>query len=242
VAQEQATAQSLPLRASLQFDSSQLGAHGKPLVMQLQSRADALMRELEFLPARGAQDLLILVKLARLEDGPGTSMAFSGLRGGQAYENPIGLSQCPLCTDGEVTEMFAEQLRAYLEHVSESERTNTGAAQASEPVATQSLAPTVQVEVRDRPGAENKAAAAPAKPGLSRMQWLGVGVGGGGLVLAGVGTGFVFAGENHDGTLEPLLKGEGKSLRPAGIALIGTGVVALTVGVVLFVRARNRAK
>ncbi|MBX7083716.1 MAG: hypothetical protein K1X88_31190, partial [Nannocystaceae bacterium] len=98
-----APAEQQPIRADLSIEAT-LRDPKSTLPERIRVRGEALLRDNEVLPARGAQDPRIVIAIEPLSGAQGYRCRFGAWRGEQAIEGTDGVSLCELCTEGELVE------------------------------------------------------------------------------------------------------------------------------------------
>ena len=101
------------VRASLAIDTSALGGAAEGVKERIRVRGEALLRNHDVLPARGASDPVIAIEVEPLGSEPGYRCMFALRRDDATIGDTEGTSLCQLCTEDELV----EHLMAAIERV-----------------------------------------------------------------------------------------------------------------------------
>lgn len=216
-AEAEAAAADRVVRAELAIDVA-LGDASAIIADRVRVRGEALLRRREILPARDDSDPRIAIRIEPLATGPGYRCRYSVQHQGAAVEGTEAVSDCPVCTEGELL----EQVEAAIERVA---ARVPDVARQSTPAPAPAITPDVDDSSQRR-----------APLGALGKAGIGVSV----LGALGVVAGAVVATrppKRGDG-----VEGDETQYDKPGIAVLAVGCGVLVAGLVMIAVDRRRAK
>lgn len=222
-AEDEPRAQSQPRRASLEIDTSDIGAEGPVVKRRVRERADVALRAAGVLPARPDHaDPLVHVDIDALQgEDPGYQFELWVSQGGTIVGERRRV-ECTLCTESEIVARVEATITEVLGQL-EVPRDEAVAAEPKPPAPEPSEPETEP----DRPRAR-----------LSGLGRAGIGLLSVGVVGVGVGAVLVALPPTVDEN-DPLYE---TTTRPPGFAVLGVGAAVLVSGVVMLAVDRKRTR
>ena len=212
------------VRTSVEVDTSQVGESGPVIQRRIRERSDVVLRREGVLPARDAQDPILMVTVFELGgEDPGYAFDLRAQRGSQNLLHTERF-QCRLCTE---TELVSE-VEARLASVVLELGTNVRAAEDTTSTAAVSS---------DEPSDEGVVLDARHDGRLQPMGKAGIAVLATGVVGLGVGVGLAVRKPQPQ-----RIATRQTTTRPPGYALIGVGAALAITGGVLLALDRKRAR
>jgi hypothetical protein len=209
-----------PARASLNVDTSALGAQSPVLLRRIEELGDIELRRAEILPSRHTRDPVIAIALRPIADG-GYVIASHLTIAGEIVANSEHEVQCTLCTEGETVERARIEVGRLIPFVRDHAR--------AEAEATQPRAPK---------GDRGPAAPTDDRRGLAPMSKAGVALLVGGAAGVGLGVGLAL----REPTVKPEMPLEVTDTRIPGYVALGVGGALLVTGVALLVTGQRRSR
>lgn len=236
-----------PPRGSVEIDTSDLADAEDAVKRLINDRANSIFRELEFLPARDASDLVVSIKVQRVgasQHDPNYRAELVATIDGVPVESGQATFECPLCTEDELVVKIANSLRSILQ--SQRERKTQPAeslladTEGEESIEKKDLSLNKAKASDGKVNSINLLSTQPTRPAskLSGLGWAGIGVGIVGLGATAFGGALVIVGERPD-PADPrynVIYGE------TGLPILLSGAGVLVAGIVMIIVDRVRAR